>query len=464
MSDVETIWLVVAGVLGLAVIAFVTYLIVSTARHRPKGGGRHRAPHRKRPHRDQFRTEDPEPEPKKRAAVIVQHDGPALRAELTAQCIVADWDEPLWLPAPDLEAAATAARQALEAGVDVVCVRGDSAIDRGVAGVLAGTETPLAFLPAAPGMRDAPTAPSPGESGVAGDGVTSAEGGDVSRTGAAGGSTWPKSDPAPDPALTSAMATALTGQNTRVHIGRAVLAAPVQGATDGAEEATKKRRLRAKSARGASAQDVASGEVAASEAVSREAAVSEAAASEVAANQPVANEPASAETPPGDGPEGTAAPNPAPQEVVFLSSLVIGDVVPLTEPPLTTKTVAASLVKGTSFLAGVKPDDEEEVVRPARSVTIEIGADTPQTEGSPGAALDAYLHASQSFKGWIGVTRAMMRKASRGTPMLVPMRSIAFTVTLDRPAALTIDGLPVGSIGAGESTVSIDRSALVVRR
>ena len=74
-------WLIVAGVLGLAVIAFVTYLVVITARSRPEGAGRHRAPNRKRPHRDAFRTEEPEPEPLKRAGIIAQDAGPELRRQ-----------------------------------------------------------------------------------------------------------------------------------------------------------------------------------------------------------------------------------------------------------------------------------------------------------------------------------------------------------------------------------------------
>ena len=45
MGDVETMWLVIAGVLGLAVILFVVYLVGSTARSRPRGGGKHRATH-----------------------------------------------------------------------------------------------------------------------------------------------------------------------------------------------------------------------------------------------------------------------------------------------------------------------------------------------------------------------------------------------------------------------------------
>lgn len=420
----ETIWLVVAGVLGLAVVSFVAYLIISTARSRPKGGGRHRAPSKKRPHRDTFRTEEPDPEPKKRAAVIVQDGHDALRTELTSQSVARDWDEPLWLVVDDVATAAAAARQSLEAAVDVVCVRGDSAIDRGVASVLAGTETPLAFLPGGGSLLGVGGTP------VAADapGVGAVEPGAPRSPSAHTRATWPADDPVSDQALAEAMTTALTGQNTRVHVGRAVLALaePVVAAVPGAG-----------------------------------------AAPDRTANQAPDQTPGQTDqAPTNQAPDQAdqAPTNQAPTETVFLYSLVLGDIVPRGEPPLTTKKVAKDLFQGTSFTATVKPDDEEEVTRPARSLTFEIGADQPDADASVSQALDAYLYASQSFKGWTGVARAMMRKASRATPLLVPMRSIAFSVTLDKPAELTIDGQVVGTVQPGESTISLDRHSLVVRR
>jgi hypothetical protein len=371
-------WLVAAGVLGLIVIAFVTYLVVSTARSRPERGGRHRAPARKRPHRDTFRTEEPEPEPLKRAAIIAQAAGPALRAELTSQSIAAGWDEPLWLGADDVASAAGAAREALAASVDVVGVRGDSAVARGVVAVLAGTETPVAFLPA-------PDEESPAHTGSSAS-ATSAEGA-AERAGSA-----TRGRPAlPSAGIASAMTTALTGQNSRIDIGRARLApAPAPAAADGSGE-------------------------------------------------------------------GAAAAGRRVEEIVFLSSLVIGDVVADDEPALRTRTVARSLVRGTSFTATVKPDDEEPVTRPSRSLAFSTRPDGTGT-------LHGYLHASQSFKGWTGVARAMMRKSSRATPLLVPMTSVAFTVTIDKDALLTVDGREVGHCHPGESTISVDPLALVVRR
>jgi hypothetical protein len=357
VDELETMWLVVAAVLALAVVLFVVYLVGATARSRPDGGGKHRAPNRKRPHRDTFRTEEPEPEPLKQAAVIVEDGGPELRSELTGQSVAAGWDEPLWLEVDGVTSAGEAARRALDAGVDVVCVRGDSAVIRGVVSVLAGTETPVAFLPA----------PEPLEGP---DGVPAS----------------PTGRPAPPSAgVAAAMTTALTGQNSRVDIGRARLA-------------------------------------------------------------------------PAEDVDVVAAGQTAGDDIVFLHSLVFGDVVSHDEPALSTRTVARGLVKGTSFTATVKPDDDEAVTRPVRSVALS----TTETAATSGR-LDAYLHASHSIKGWTGVARAMMRKSSRPTPLLVPLQSAAFTVIVDKPAEVAVDGLAIGPGNPGESTISVDPLALVVR-
>lgn len=381
MNETETMWLVVAGVLALAVVLFVVYLVVSTTRSRPDGG-RHRAPNKQRPHRDTFRTEEPEPEPLKQAAVIVQSGGPALRAELTSQCVAAGWDEPLWLEVDGLPAASAAARRALEADVDVVCIRGDAGVTRGVAGVVAGTETPVAFLPV-------PTAPADQAERTVGEGRGVPTG------------TTPTGSEAPPAALVDALTTALTGQNTRVDIGRARLASASPSASASASASTS--------------------------------------TSEQASEQATESE--------------------VGQEIVFLHSLVFGDIVSHEDPALSTRIVARGLVKGTSFTATVKPDDEEAVTRPARSVAFS----TTESAATSGR-LEAYLHASHSLKGWTGVARAMMRKSSRPTPLLVPLQSAAFTVTLDRPTTVTVDGVSIGPGQPGEVTISADALALVVRR
>jgi diacylglycerol kinase (ATP) len=403
VSDLETMWLVVAGLLGFAVILFVGYLVVSTARHRPKGG-RHRAPTRQRPHRDAFRTEEPEPEPLKRAAVIV-HDPPSsLCRELTAQSVAAGWDEPLWLEVDDLDAAAAAARQALDAGVDVVCVRGDSTIDRGVAGVLAGTETPVTFLPG-----PVPVQPT---------GTAQADAADVAHPARVGDH------------VREALRAALTGQNARVDLGRARLASAPDPEPHEAEGPRRQRRI-----------------------IRRRRT-----AAEVTATELGSTDPAQPDAEPAD--EAAGAPlSLAGAEIVFLTSFVLGDVVAHDEPTLSTRAVARGLVKGTSFNATVKAEDEEAVTRPSRSLAF-----TTSPTAATSGALDAYLHASQSIKGWTGVARAMMRKSSRATPLLVPMCSPSFDVTLDRPVEVVVDGAVIGMCPSGRSTISVEPLALVVRR
>ena len=381
VGDVETMWLVIAGVLGLAVILFVVYLVGSTARNRPRGGGRHRATSKDRPHRDTFRTEDPEPEPLKRAAIIVQGADDPLRTGLTALCTASGWDEPLWLEVLDGAGATTAAVEARTDEVDVVCVRGQPSVMRSVASVFAGSETPVSFLPSPNGAVAATAEPAPHTT-----------------------STWPGAVPgaADDAAavtseMTAAMTTALTGKNSRLDIGRARLGP---------------------------------------------------------------------EGPPVDkGSEVSSEPAAAVPTIVFLNTLVIGELVADDEPALSAKDVAKGIVKANPFTATVTPEDEETIVRPARSLGFAT-SEQPMTDGGEEKrVLDAYLYASRSLKGWTGVAKAMMRKASRATPLLVPMRSPAFTITLDRPATLTVDGEELEqNWPAGETSVCVEALALVVRR
>ncbi|MDO5502038.1 MAG: hypothetical protein Q4G67_02580 [Actinomycetia bacterium] len=377
MTDAETMWLIVAGALGLAVILFVVYLVGMTARSRPRSEGRHRAPKKDRPHRDTFRTEEPEPEPLKRAAIIIQGSDDALRTQLAAQCAAAGWDEPLWLEVLDGSGAVTAGTEARRDDVDVVCVRGDANVTRSIASVFAGTQTPVSFLPSPSGSagagEDAPHAPSTHTP-----------------------SSWPAAVPGPQehsPAsaeMTAAMTTALTGKNSRIDIGRARLG-PEQREDTGDNAAT-----------------------------------------------PV---------------------------LVFLNSLVIGEVVAANEPALSTKDVAKGIVQANPFTATVKPDDEEEIVRPARSISFSTREQAVTDGAEEKRVLDAYLYASRSLKGWTGVAKAMMRKSSRATPLLVPMCAPEFTITLDKPATLTVDGAELEEQWpAGETSVCVEPLALVVRR
>jgi diacylglycerol kinase family enzyme len=73
--------------------------------------------------------------------------GPELRASLIRLCDTQGWDEPLWLETTVEDPGEGQARQALEAGVDVVIAAGGDGTVRCVAEVLAGTDTPLGLVP-----------------------------------------------------------------------------------------------------------------------------------------------------------------------------------------------------------------------------------------------------------------------------------------------------------------------------
>lgn len=86
----------------------------------------------------------------RRAAVVINPSksvGPELRASLIRLCDTQGWAEPLWLETTIEDPGVGQARQALEAGVDVVMAAGGDGTVRCVAEVLAGTDTPLGLVP-----------------------------------------------------------------------------------------------------------------------------------------------------------------------------------------------------------------------------------------------------------------------------------------------------------------------------
>jgi diacylglycerol kinase (ATP) len=88
--------------------------------------------------------------PSKRAAVIVnpaKSVGPALKGAVFRLCETQGWAEPLWLETTVEDPGAGQARQALEAGVDVVIAAGGDGTVRCVAEVLVGTGTPMGLVP-----------------------------------------------------------------------------------------------------------------------------------------------------------------------------------------------------------------------------------------------------------------------------------------------------------------------------
>ncbi len=88
------------------------------------------------------------------AAVIVNPvkvDADALRAAIAAEPASADWGETLWYETTEADPGGGQAKQALEAGADLVIAAGGDGTIRAVAEVLGGTSTSLALLPSGTG-------------------------------------------------------------------------------------------------------------------------------------------------------------------------------------------------------------------------------------------------------------------------------------------------------------------------
>lgn len=88
--------------------------------------------------------------PTLRAAVVInpaKSVGPGLRGSIFRLCETQGWAEPLWLETTVEDPGEGQAREALEAGVDVVIAAGGDGTVRCVAEILAGTGVPLGLVP-----------------------------------------------------------------------------------------------------------------------------------------------------------------------------------------------------------------------------------------------------------------------------------------------------------------------------
>ncbi|AXJ09254.1 diacylglycerol kinase family protein [Arthrobacter sp. PM3] len=86
----------------------------------------------------------------RRAAVVInpmKSPGESFRASFFRLCETQGWEEPLWLETTKEDTGFGQARQALEAGVDVVIAAGGDGTVRCVAEALAGTGTPIGLVP-----------------------------------------------------------------------------------------------------------------------------------------------------------------------------------------------------------------------------------------------------------------------------------------------------------------------------
>ncbi len=137
--------LALAVALCLALIGLAVLLVLKGPGARP---ARHSRP---RPERDRFRRGTQEEAPERRAGIIINPtkfvDVAAVRAELTAASRELGWAEPLFIETTIDDPGTGQARQAVEAGVEVVCPLGGDGTIRAVAVALAGTHTPMGLLP-----------------------------------------------------------------------------------------------------------------------------------------------------------------------------------------------------------------------------------------------------------------------------------------------------------------------------
>ncbi len=94
--------------------------------------------------------ETPDKAASRRAAVVInpmKSPGESFRASFFRLCETQGWAEPLWLETTKEDTGIGQAREALDAGVDVVIAAGGDGTVRCVAEVLAGTGTPMGLVP-----------------------------------------------------------------------------------------------------------------------------------------------------------------------------------------------------------------------------------------------------------------------------------------------------------------------------
>lgn len=139
----------------LAAATLVLLGVLLVARLSDDAGGRRTTAGSGEPRRSRPPRHGPDAGRTRRAAVVVNPskftDVGAIKARVTKHCLDAGWEEPLWLETSVKDPGTGQAREALTAGVEVICALGGDGTVRTVASELIGTGVPLGLLPAGTG-------------------------------------------------------------------------------------------------------------------------------------------------------------------------------------------------------------------------------------------------------------------------------------------------------------------------